>query len=335
MRIIKARFRAAWLAGIIIVALVSVATSGMVRGFPNTNTTDPLLDLFIKKGFVTQQEAEQVEAEAEALRTNEMQMPPAPPSKWKISEGIKSVELFGDVRLRYEDRSAEDPAGNSIDLQRFRYAVRVGLRGDLFDHFYYGFRLDTGANPRSSFVTLGTLVRTNKTYQGPFGKSNSGINIGQVYLGWRPWDWVDITVGKMPNPLYTTPMVWNGNISPEGFAEHLKYTVGPADFFATFGQFLYADFNPDSASAGLGLGFLPGSTGQASDKRRTIFSCSPGRAASTTTSPPTFPRRSQPRYTIILDSSRVPGARLLCLPISAIPISVKARIITMAAPTSE
>ena len=78
----------------------------------------------------------------------------APPSKWKISEGIKSVELFGDLKLRYEDRSAEDPAGNSIDLQRFRYAVRLGLRGSLFDDFYYGFRLDTGAKSTFPFCHL-------------------------------------------------------------------------------------------------------------------------------------------------------------------------------------
>jgi Putative porin len=256
--------------GIITMAIASAATRGWCAD--STNTTDPLLDLFIKKGFVTQQEAEQVEAEATALRTNEMQMPSAPPSKWKISDGIKNVELFGDVRLRYEYRSAEDSGNNGIDLERFRYSVRVGLRGDLFDQFYYGFRLDTGANPRSSFVTAGTSA-SGGPYQGPFGKSNAGINIGQVYLGWRPWDWLDLTVGKMPNPLYTTPMVWSGNISPEGFAERLKYTVGPADFFATFGQFLYADFNPASASEGLGVGVLPGQTGApgAGQKTDNIF----------------------------------------------------------------
>src|SRR5579859_153540 len=221
MRIIKVKRRITWMRRIIALAVVSAATSGRCADSPNTNATnatDPLLDLFIKKGFVTQQEAEQVQAEAAALRNNEAQMPSTPPSKWKISEGIKSVELFGDVRLRYEDRSAEDPAGNSIDLQRFRYAVRVGLRGDLFDHFNYGFRLDTGANPRSSFVTLGTSSSfganqpNNGTYQGPFGKSNSGINIGQVYLGWRPWDWLDITIGKMPNPLYTTPKIGRAHV---------------------------------------------------------------------------------------------------------------------------
>jgi len=233
---------------------VGTATSGWCAdsSITNNNTTDPLLDLFIKKGFVTQQEAEQVETEAAALRTNGAQMPSAPPSKWKIGQGIKNVELFGDIRLRYEDRSATDPSGNSIDEQRFRYAVRLGLRGSLFDDFYYGVRLDTGQNPRSPSVTFGTSSSSGP-YQGPFGRANAGINIGQVYLGWRPWDWVDLTAGKMPNPLYTTPMVWSPNISPEGFAERLKYTVGPADFFATFGQFLYADFNPDSASAGLGI----------------------------------------------------------------------------------
>lgn len=253
------------MAGVILLATVSLATSGRCADSFTTNitstTTDPLLDLFIKKGFVTQQEAEQVETEAAALRTNGAQMPSVPPSKWKISEGLKSVELFGDIRLRYEDRSATDPSGNSIDEQRFRYAVRLGLRGSLFDDFYYGVRLDTGQNPRSASVTFGTSSSSGP-YQGPFGKANAGINIGQVYLGWRPWDWVDLTAGKMPNPLYTTPMVWSGNISPEGFAERLKYTVGPADFFATLGQFLYADFNPDSASGGLGLN---GTTGQKTD----------------------------------------------------------------------
>ena len=246
------------MARIILMAVVSVTIPGRCADSSSTNTTDPLLDLFIKKGFVTEQEAEQVEAEAQALRTNEAQMPSAPPSKWKISQGVKGVELFGDLRLRYEDRSAADAAGNQIDLQRFRYAVRVGLRGDAFDNFYYGVRLDTGASPRSPFVTLGTSASTSSAYQGPFGKSNGGLNIGEVYLGWRPWDWLDLTVGKMPNPLYTTPMVWSPNIIPEGFAERLKYTVGPAEFFATFGQFLYADFNPNFASGGLGINGLLG-----------------------------------------------------------------------------
>jgi len=221
---------------------------------------DPLLDLFVKKGFVTQDEANQVKAEADAMRTNGPVV--SNKSKWIISDGIKSVELFGDLRLRYEDRDAEAPGGAQVKLKRERYAVRLGLRGDVADDFYYGLRLDTAANPRSPWVTFGTSSSTSP-YQGPFGKSQAGLNIGEVYIGWHPESWVDITVGKMPMPLYTTAMVWDTDINPEGAAERFKYSVGQADFFATFGQFLYADFNPSSASGGLGFN---GETGQNTDQ---------------------------------------------------------------------
>ncbi len=222
-----------------------------------SNSADPLLDLFVQKGFVTQQEAEQVEAEAATMRSNQMQMPAMPPSRWAMSNGFKKMQLYGDARLRYEDRSEEDPAGNRIDLQRYRYAVRFGVRGDLYDNFYYGLRLETGNNPRSPSVTFGSSA-SESPYYGPFGKSEATMTIGQLYFGWRWGDWLDLTVGKMPNPLYTTPMVWSGNISPEGFAENFKHTVGQADLFATFGQFLYADMNPSEASAGLDI---PGTSG--------------------------------------------------------------------------
>jgi hypothetical protein len=73
---------------------------------------------------------------------------------------------------------------------------------------------------------------------------------------------LDLTVGKMPNPLFTTPMVWDWDLNPEGAAERFKSTVGNADLFATFGQFLYADLNPNNASGGLGIN---GAQGQSTD----------------------------------------------------------------------
>jgi Putative porin len=228
-----------------------------------SNANNPLLDLFIKKGFVTQQEAEQVEAEAESQKTNAASNLSPRPSSWSQLPGFKDLQIYGDARLRYEDRDAKDPVGNQIDLQRFRYAVRLGLRGDLFDQFYFGVRLDTSPNPRSSFVTFGTSTSSSSTYYyGPFGKSEAGVNIGQVYLGWNPEDWVNLTAGKMPNPLYTSTLLWSSSISPEGFAERFKYPVGPAQFFANFGQFIYDDLNPASSSGGLGINGL---TGQQTD----------------------------------------------------------------------
>jgi len=209
----------------------------------------------IQKGIVTQEEAVKVRAEADALRAKTPSGSASTSSKWKINDAIQQLELFGDVRMRFEDRLAQDPRDAEIRLQRERYALRLGLRGDVYDNFYFGLRLETGANGRSPWVTMGTAASASSGYQGPFGKSNSGINLGQAYLGGRAGDWLDITAGKMPNPLFTTPMVWDSDLSPEGLAERFKHTVGSADFFATFGQFLYEDANPSQTSGGFfGIG---------------------------------------------------------------------------------
>jgi hypothetical protein len=204
---------------------------------------DPLLDLMIQKGMLTQDEAQKVKAEADALHTNALNeaMPPIA-SKWKISKALKDVELFGDVRVRYEHRQAETPLQDNFKLDRGRLALRFGLRGDLFDDFYFGFRLETSTNPRSPWITMGDTS--------PFGKSGLGVNVGQAYLGWR-CDWLDLTAGKMPNPLYSTPMVWDPDLNLEGAAERIKYTIGNADFFVNMGQFIYQDNLPSYVSGSL------------------------------------------------------------------------------------
>jgi len=210
------------------------------------SANDRLLNLLVKKGFVTLEEAQQLRSESDALQTNNI----ASFSKWKISDAIKSVELYGDVKMRYESREVRTPIGGRLDLDRYRYALRMGLRGDLAGGFYYGLRLETASNPRSPWVSFGTST-SGTQYLGPFGKSTAAINLGQVYVGWRPNSDIDLIVGKLANPLFTTPMVWDSDINPEGAAERFKYEIGPAEFFATFGQFLYQDDNPSTSTAGI------------------------------------------------------------------------------------
>ena len=254
MQFFDARFRsvvsfkagtAQWLG--MLAAIASVGVTSPVVAAETTPTADPVLSLMLEKGMVTEAEAARVQAQVDARRTNQTAV--FPESKWKISDGIKDIELFGDVRLRYEGRTAQDPAGGEINLDRMRYAIRLGVRGNAFDDFYYGFRLETSSNPRSSWVTMGTSS-SGTPYQGPFGKSTAGVNIGQAYLGWHPETWFDITLGKMPNPLYVSTMVWNPSLNPEGAAEHFKTTVGEADIFANLGQFLYQDTNPTGSARG-------------------------------------------------------------------------------------
>src|SRR6185437_16948698 len=132
---------------------------------------DALLNTLIKKGILTSDEAQQIKAEQV---TNDVAAAEAA-SKWKISKAIKSVELYGDLRLRYEYRSAEAPNDEDLARRRFRYAVRLGLRGEVLDDFYYGVRLETStSNPRSSWVTFGDST-AGVPNQGPSSKNSAAI----------------------------------------------------------------------------------------------------------------------------------------------------------------
>lgn len=240
------------------VSIAALISGSSIRTVWAATPSDPVLELLLEKGVVTQQEVDKARAQSEEIRTNQLaQMMPPPESKWKLSNALKNIELFGDVRVRYEYRDAEAPGGGGVELDRARLAVRLGLRGEAFDDFYYGLRLETSANPRSPWITMGSSS-SGTPYQGPYGKSTSGIAIGQAYLGWRPASYFDFTLGRMPNPLYTTPMVWDTDLNPEGAAEKFKVTIGEADFFANFGQFLYQDANPTFAGGGFGFNGLEG-----------------------------------------------------------------------------
>ena len=217
---------------------LAVLAAALLTANGQTPAAESLVNKLVEKGILTQTEAR--ELMSEAARTNA-----PPPSKWKISDSIKSIGLYGDVRFRYEYRSADNAPGSGVSggtyvRERFRYAVRVGIRGDLLDDFCYGLRVDTSSNPRSPWITFGD--DTNPT---PSAKNIDTLAIGQAYLGWRAADWLEITVGKMPMPLYVTPMIWDSDINPEGAAEKFKHTMGDAELFATFGQFMYQDSNPD------------------------------------------------------------------------------------------
>lgn len=204
--------------------------------------TRALLDLMVKKGMITQEEAGDVAAE---ISKDEEQNISA--SKIKINQGIQSVELFGDVRLRYEMREGATPAGatgsggallghnDSETMNRWRYRLRFGIRGDLYDNFFYGIRAATNPNyDRSGNVTFG-----HSDAAGPFGKDQSLIALDMVYLGWHATSDLTLIGGQMPNPLYTTNLVWDDNLNPAGAAEQWKHDFGDYEVFATAGQFVY------------------------------------------------------------------------------------------------
>jgi Putative porin len=211
--------------------------------------------------------------------------------KWKLSTSITEMELYGDVRLRYQYNGGETQdrgpvahpgagvAGTNdwLERERERYRLRLGLRGTLLDDWFFGIRLETSNNARSGNVTFGDDTASNTAGGGgPFERNSDGVFVDQAYGGYKGFPGVTLTGGKMPNPLITTRMVWDPDISPEGLAEQYKHTfvfggeapppasygkdgkdgkvlAGPPpepflklDLFANFAQFVYSDSNPEN-----------------------------------------------------------------------------------------
>jgi hypothetical protein len=235
-----------------------------------------LLDLLVHKKVISDQEAEEVRAELskEAASTSA--------GKWKLSTPINEIELYGDARLRYEYRggrtASNDPENPNdwYERKRQRYRLRIGLRGTLMDDWFFGLRLETSTSNRSTNVTIG-----GDSSNGPFSKNDDGIFVGQAYFGYTGIPELKLTGGRMPQPLVTTPMVWDDDINPEGLAQQWKHTfnfsfgggggaAAPSyskggygkeskavvaesepfklklDVFANFAQFVYDDENPEN-----------------------------------------------------------------------------------------
>jgi putative porin len=159
--------------------------------------------------------------------------------KWKLSTSITELELYGDVRLRYQynggetkDRGPVAPPGAGIagtndwqERERERYRLRLGLRGTLMDDWFFGLRLMTSNNERSGNVTFGDDTASSTSGGGgPFERNSDLITVDQAYAGYKGFPGFTFTGGKMPNPLINTRMVWDPDITPEGLAEQWKHT---------------------------------------------------------------------------------------------------------------
>ncbi len=257
-------------------AATALALSG-ITAYAQDNGA--LLDLLVRKRIITDQEAEELRGEL----TKDFSATPA--GKLKMSTPITELEIYGDTRVRYEYRGGRTADGTPLaapgagvaafrdwqERSRERYRLRLGIRGTLVDDWFFGLRLETSQSPRSTNVTI-----ADDTTAGPFAKTSDGINVGQAYFGYKGIRDVTLTVGRMPNPLVTTLMVWDGDINPEGVAEQWKHSynlsfgggstsAAPSgkddkavaaissepwklkiDVFANFAQLVYDDANPEN-----------------------------------------------------------------------------------------
>ena len=212
--------------------------------------------------------------------------------KWKLSSSITEMELYGDIRLRYQYNGGETKNTGPVaapgagvagtndwqERERERYRLRLGLKGTLLDDWFFGLRLETSNNARSTNVTFGDDTASSTAGGGgPFEKNSDVVYVGQAYAGYKGFPGFTFTAGRMANPLLNTRMVWDPDINPEGLAEQWTHTwaIGggappPPSYskdgkdakvvvaphppepwlkittFANFAQFVYDDSNPEN-----------------------------------------------------------------------------------------
>ena len=262
-----------------IFALVGILALGLTAA--RAQTDGALLDALVQKGVLSDQEAEDIRASSikEYSQTGA--------SKLTLSNHITNLKLYGDARYRFEyldekpqnsllGQSSGSPAvalGNhATTTNRSRYRVRFGADYTFTDDFSAGIELESGTAADSSNQTIGN------------GYGKFGINVGLLYLQWKPTEWATLTGGKQRNPIYTTDLVWDPDINPEGGTEVLSWTIpidfdddapsassssdpkalaparssGPSDYSLTVGitggQFIYADNNENAGTPLNGTG---------------------------------------------------------------------------------
>jgi hypothetical protein len=129
----------------------------------------------------------------------------------KLSSGVTELKLYGDLRFRYQG-DVFHPVLETTPLatenrSRYRFRLRIGADIQLGDQFFAGITLASGQAADSN----------NQNYTE--GYDNYGIYIDKAFAGWQPNDWFTVILGKQANPFYTTNLVWDPNITPQGAVE--------------------------------------------------------------------------------------------------------------------
>ena len=213
---------------------VAVATAGaLFLGFGANAMADSTFDLvqaLVAKGVLTEEEA------LPLLKGRENDIKLADDkvkkqAKVGISDAVDNATLYGDVRVRAEYREGEDNRPSSVEQHRTRtrYKLTTGVKTKAGD-FYGDIAFAMGSGGRSDNATFGSTNGAN---------NKDTLFVKRAMIGWDATDWLTLEAGRMANPLYTTSMVWDGDLTIEGLSEQFKFDFGNTNVFLTAFQAQY------------------------------------------------------------------------------------------------
>ena len=214
-------------------ALVAGATS-----LAQAQDSGPLVDALVRKGILTDQEAEEIRADL--LRD----FGTSSAGKVEVSSPVTKLKIAGDARVRYQyDNEQPNPAGaaNNMDRSRYRYRLRLGMTANLGPKWSAGVRFESAPGATSTNNDFGSGSDN-------FSKASDSVYFGQVFIqyndaGFLGADGVDVRLGKFGHKFFNPGVngFWiDSDINFEGAAEELAYDdlFGPADLALRAGQFI-------------------------------------------------------------------------------------------------
>ncbi|MFP3927588.1 MAG: putative porin [Desulfobacteraceae bacterium] len=143
---------------------------------------------------------------------------------------IDNLTLKGDLRLRYERRDRNRPAGEEEDDARDRFRTRFRLGGiwqNDAENWEAGAGLATGSDGPTS---------TNATWSKNKHFETGDIRLDYAYAKHEFNDSFRITLGQHKNPYQTTWALWDGDVRPAGLTAQyekggLFLTAGGYDIY--------------------------------------------------------------------------------------------------------
>src|SRR6202049_1910399 len=203
-------------------AFYSILLVGLSFSAPRVSADDDaLIDALVRKGILSQKEAETIQAEvnkeaAQSSQQNSLN------GVLKIGNWVNELDLYGDLRIRnyYQNTQQQLPAppnstryDNQITRDRWRFRLRLNADFKLAGNFFGGVQLSTSDNRAGD--------TKNATYTGGYDLYN--IYIARAFMGWNPVPGLTFIAGKQANPFYTTDLIYDPEVDPTGLVERIDF----------------------------------------------------------------------------------------------------------------
>lgn len=135
--------------------------------------------------------------------------------------------------------TAGPTANTGENRERYRLRARLGILGKISEEWSASIRLATGSAT--------DRVSTNQTLGQDWNKYT--LLVDRAFIKYDPADWFSVTGGRIPNPWFSTDLMWDDDLSFEGVAATLKGSFANNTFkpFLTAGAFPLKEENPPAS----------------------------------------------------------------------------------------